>query len=380
MSGKLLRARTLSLFFFFTLVFLVFLPLIQPFESVNAQTQSQTQYYNQSFSWNYGGETWTWNLTIPAALYEAYVQVPDSVRTQIPLSGFGYFTTTEDSYMQRLAEKINETATQQGYSSYQEVNFALAFVQSIPYQTDLNSTGYQDYPRFPIETLVQNVGDCKSHSILFATLTLLIGVDTVFINPPDHLAVGVLGNNLSGTYWAYDNQNYYYCETTGEGFTIGQLPSQFNGVGAYVYAIDTSKQYVVNLQSLTPSAPNPSYAPFNPNTEQAPPTPNLNTTFSPNVVGPTAIPVEPMGINLVLDDPIFFVLIVAAIGISMAVVIKPVRAATKISPQQTASPEPSIPQPQEPALNKNKFCIYCGSNNKPVAVFCQNCGKKIAEA
>ena len=102
--------------------------------------------------------------------------------------------------MQTLADKLNETATQNGYSSYNEVNFILAFVQSIPYKLDNASTPYQDYPRFPVETLVDNVGDCKSHSILFATLMLILGYGTVFLNPPDHLAVGILGNNLQGSY------------------------------------------------------------------------------------------------------------------------------------------------------------------------------------
>ena len=37
--------------------------------------------------------------------------------------------------MQTLADKLNETATQHGYGSYNEVNFVLAFVQSIPYKT-----------------------------------------------------------------------------------------------------------------------------------------------------------------------------------------------------------------------------------------------------
>jgi len=381
MVGQLLRRKTFSLLFFLTLAFVVCLPIITPFEFVNAQTQDQTpQYYYKSFSWVYGGETWTWNLTIPAALYEAYIQVPDSVRTQIPLSGFGYFTTTEDSYMQSLAQKINGTATQQGYNKYQEINFALAFVQSIPYETDLNSTGYQDYPRFPIETLVDNVGDCKSHSILFATLTLLLGVDAVFINPPDHLAVGVLGDNLSGTYWTYDNQSYYYCETTGEGFTIGQLPQQFDGVGAYVYPIDPSQQYVVNLQSLTLGASNPSYSPYNPNTTQATPTPNLTTTALPDIAGPTAVPVEPVGINLISDNPGFFVLIVAAIAVSIVVAIKPLKIAGKTAHQQTTALEPSSPKTEESVLNESKFCIYCGSSNKSVAVYCENCGKRIVEA
>ena len=52
------------------------------------------------------------------------------------LNDFGFFTTTQDSYIQTLADKLNQTATQRGYSSYDEVNFVLAFVQSIPYKTD----------------------------------------------------------------------------------------------------------------------------------------------------------------------------------------------------------------------------------------------------
>jgi predicted transglutaminase-like cysteine proteinase len=342
-----------------------------------AQTQDQTQYYNREFCWNYGGETWTWNLTIPVALYEAYVSVPDSVRSQIQLSGFGYFTTTDDSYMQNLAQKINETATAEGYSSLQEANFALAFVQSIPYATDLNSTGYQDYPRFPVETLIDNVGDCKSHSVLFATLTLMLGFDVVFINPPDHLAVGVLGNNLGGTYWTYNNQDYYYCETTGEGFTVGQLPTQFNGVGAYVYPIDTSEQYVVNVQSLSLAAPDPSYAPYNPNAPQITPNPNQTAEPFPTVAAPTIHPVTPISLNLILEDPLLFVFIITAIGLSIAIVVRPVRIGVKTAPQQTVSPEPSSRMPEQAEIGKTKFCIYCGTSNKSFATYCGNCGKKI---
>ena len=376
MSKPLLRRKPLTLLIIVALTFLVCSPLIRPFELVTAQ--NQTQNYNREFAWNYGGESWTWNLSIPATLYEAYVAVPDSVRRQIPLSGFGYFTTTEDSYLQTLAAKINETATRQGYSPLQEVNFVLSFVQSIPYATDLNSTGYQDYPRFPLETLVDNVGDCKSHSILFATLTLMLGYGTVFINPPDHLAVGILWNNFQGTCWTYDNQTYYYCETTGEGFTIGQLPAQFDGVSAYVYSIDTSEQYVVNIQSISSIQPNPSSAPYSPNTP-ATIGPNPTGTPSPSVAGPTIQPVQPLSLNLISDDPILFILIIAAIGLCIAVVIRPVRIGRgNAVPQQTVSPEPSSPKAEVAGSARNKFCIYCGSSNKSFALYCENCGKKIA--
>lgn len=373
MSSGLFRRKPISLFIFAVLAFLVCFPIVAPFKEVTAQTQ--TQYVNREFSWNYGGKTWTWNLSIPTQLYDAYVSVPDSVRTQIPLSSFGYFTTTEDSYMQELAAKINATATQEGYSAYQEVNFALAFVQSIPYATDFNSTGYQDYPRFPVETLVDDVGDCKSHSVLFATLTLTLGFEAVYINPPDHLAVGVLGNNLQGTYWTYDNQTYYYCETTGEGFTIGQLPTQFDGQGAYVYPINTSQQYVVNYQSTT-SETNPVVQPYNPDEPQATPTYQPNPL--PSVAQPSTVPVQPVSLNLISDDPALFALIVAAVGVCIVLAIKPIRSGrSKPAPQQEATSEASTTQVV--ISSGQKYCIHCGSKNKSYALFCENCGRQIGE-
>jgi len=199
MSKILLSRKPVKLLIIFTLAFIVSLPIICPFQVATAQSPNQSQYYNTEFAWDYGGLHWDWNMSIPVTLDNAYTAIPDSVRTQYGLADFGFFTTTQDNYMQTLADKLNDTATQLEYSSSDEVNFVLAFVQSIPYAFDNASTSYQDYPRFPVETLVDNVGDCKSHSILFATLMLILGYGTVFINPPDHLAVGVLGNNIPGT-------------------------------------------------------------------------------------------------------------------------------------------------------------------------------------
>jgi hypothetical protein len=376
MGRMLLSRKPVRLLIIFTLAFIVSLPIICPFQAVTAQTPDQSQYYNTAFTWDYGGYHWDWNLSIPAALYDAYdaTAVPDSVRTQIGLADFGFFTTTQDSYMQTLAEKLNCSATQLGYSSIGEVNFVLAFVQSIPYKTDNASTGYQDYPRFPVETLVDDVGDCKSHSILFATLMLILDFGTVFINPPDHLAVGVLGNNIpGGTYWIYNNQTYYYCETTGVGFTIGELPQQFDGQTANVYPIDENEQYVPNLQTSS-TEPNPitSYTPT--------PTiqPNSITSPSPTIAGPTIQPVLPMSLNLISDEPVLFILMLLAIVISITITIKTANRSKPKSLNQTLSPEPSSPNVANANLESNKFCIYCGSSNKSCALYCEKCGKKIA--
>jgi hypothetical protein len=374
MSKSPLTSKPVRLLIIFTLALIISLPIIHPLEMVTAQTKDQSQYYNKNFAWDYNGNHWTWNLSIPKALYEAYRAVPDSTRTRNGPTGYDFLVTTNDYYVKLLADKLNETTTKLGYSSFDKVSFVLAFVQSLPYTSDSVTTGHDEYPRFPIETLVDDGGDCEDTAILFATITTIMGYGTVFINPPDHLAVGVLGNNLHGTYWTYNNRTYYYCETTGKGFKIGELPVEFKDQSAYIYPIDQSHQYSTNLE-VTPIGPSPT---LSLNT----PTPTLgpNPTSSPAITEPTIQPVLPISLNLITDNPILFTLIVLAIIISIIATVKSTKKPRETQPiDQAVSEETSTPQVTDtPNAENNKFCIYCGSSNKPFASYCEKCGKKIA--
>jgi hypothetical protein len=214
---------------------------------------AQSDYYHEDFKWSYKGSEWTWSLDIPQSLYEAYKSVPVSTRTMNGVGGYGFLTTTNDAYIKMVADKLEEAASKKNYEPYDQVSFVLAFVQSLPYTSDQVTSGYDEYPRFPLETLVDNGGDCEDTSILFATLTLIMGYGTVYINPPDHCAVGVLGNNLHGYYYTYNNKTYYYCETTGNGWEIGQIPTEFEDEKAYIYEINTYQQYVPDVEVITPT-------------------------------------------------------------------------------------------------------------------------------
>jgi len=376
--GNPVNGKSTKLLIILILACIIALPIISPLQTVVAQSQDQTQYYTRNFSWDYDGHHWTWNLSVPVSLYAAYKSVPDSVRVQIGPESFGYFTTTQDSYIQALAQKLNQTANQAGYGSYDEVNFILAFVQNIPYATDNVSTGYQSYPRFPVETLVDDIGDCKSHSLLFGTLTLALGFGTIYINPPDHLAVGVLGNNLTGQSFPYDGGTYYYCETTGIGYKIGQLPDQFSGQTCRVYSIDTGLQYFPNLQGITSFDPNPTISTATPQptgTTTAEP----DQTASPSVAGPTIQPDLPMlSLNMIADAPYFFIIIVVVVVICIVFAVRSVRAPKEPIITQAISIGPSNDQTAESNMEPDKFCIFCGSSNKSFAVYCEKCGKKIA--
>jgi len=252
------------------------------------RVDAQSDYYHEDFAWSYQGSDWTWSLDIPKALYDAYKQVPVSTRTRHGFAGYGYLTTTNDYYLQTICEKLNETAAKEGFDSFEEVSFVLAFVQSLPYTSDSVTTGYDEYPRFPIETLVDGGGDCEDTAILFATFTLIMNYGTVYINPPEHLAVGVLGEDLPGSYFTFNNQRYYYCETTGDGFEIGEIPSEFENEEAKIYEIKKYQQYeplVTIIPTPTPtSIPTPTPSPTVTPVPTSTPTPTnkANPTSAPS--------------------------------------------------------------------------------------------------
>jgi len=210
------------------------------------QTAMVEEYFNKSFEWYYEDSRWTWDLPIPKSLYDLYKGVSVSDRIRRGVAGYDFLVTTQDSYMRLVASKLHKVAAENGYESYDEVSFVLSFVQSLPYTSDSVTAGYDEYPRFPIETLVDDGGDCEDTSILFATIVLILNYSAVFISPPNHLAVGVWGTNLQGDYYPYDGRNYYYCETTGEDWKIGELPDEFQGTTADIYSINPLNQYNPN--------------------------------------------------------------------------------------------------------------------------------------
>lgn len=115
-----------------------------------------------------------------------------------------------------LASSLLDLARQHGLN---QVDVALSFVQSLPYQ----KMGY--YQRYAVETLIDGMGDCSDTSMLFAGILAAWRIGAIFLDYPTHLAVGVwTEGNQEG--WHYDQmgRKYYYCETTGV-WRFGNVPS-----------------------------------------------------------------------------------------------------------------------------------------------------------
>ena len=147
-----------------------------------------------------------------------------------------YWNFVDDPYSNNsvsiVKEQLSNISDQEGFSKYEQVEFAIAFVQSLPYTFDNVSTPYDEYPRFPSETIQADGGDCEDTSILMAAILKKMGYDVVLLELPRHVATGVSCNpsdfNYTITSYPYNGQNYCYLETTGEGFGIGELPSDFS--------------------------------------------------------------------------------------------------------------------------------------------------------
>ncbi len=127
-----------------------------------------------------------------------------------------------------LADSFEGRADEEGLSVFERVSFVTAFVQSLPYTPDNVTTDFDEYPRYPVETLVDDGGDCEDSSILLASALDAMGYDAVLLEMPGHMAVGVAGDEtVKGNYVESNGIRYFYVETTGGNWKIGEIPEEF---------------------------------------------------------------------------------------------------------------------------------------------------------
>jgi len=193
--------------------------------------------YDKTYDWSFNWRQWSLHENIPQELYASYKH-SSSDRAPYYSSERAAYVTSNDPVIVEIGEKLTSLATGQDYDYYTTVNFVLRFVQSLEYTYDNATTPSNEYWRYAVETLVDETGDCEDTSVLFASLMEAMGYDAVLIDLPGHIAVGILGSEgYSGTYYIYNGQRYYYCETTGDGWTMGQIPHSFQGVTATIIQV-----------------------------------------------------------------------------------------------------------------------------------------------
>jgi len=201
----------------------------------------------RNYSWNYHGTTWKWNGGFPKSGYAYYKNRPhnrENNYAEYALSDY------DRELLQGIVQKFKDGGDKNGYTATQNVLNIVTFVQSLPYTSDKVTTGYDEYPRYPLETLVDNGGDCEDTAILTAALVHEMGYEVVLLHLPGHMAVGInVPENLPGTYYQYLGLNYYYLETTGDGWGLGVLPAEFKNQEVNILPLIQQPRMDMNCQS-----------------------------------------------------------------------------------------------------------------------------------
>ena len=198
---------------------------------------------SKTFEWQYDldgdgtDETQTYTLNILYSDYLAYVNTECSRQSGTDDEDRAYVTST-DKYVTELAKEFTKNTA--GLNDYQRMNYVLAFTQYITYVSDTESEGADEYWKFPLETLFEQNGDCEDTSILFCAIASAMGYKSAMLLFYGHMAAGValtddsISNNTNASDpFPEDGVDYYYCETTATGYTVGTAPNGYTYNGPY---------------------------------------------------------------------------------------------------------------------------------------------------
>lgn len=192
---------------------------------------------DEAFSWKYGNKDWSLTSKIPVKTYEQYRNSTLNRAPQKDIRSYetmAAYVTSNERVIIDLALDLKDFADSKNYDKVTTANFILKFIQeNIKYELDEDTKGCLEYWRFPVETLVDKVGDCEDTSVLYASIMKALGYDTVLFfytwtnndgQRIGHIAVGINLDGDHGSYILENGKKYYYCETTTIGYSVGKLP------------------------------------------------------------------------------------------------------------------------------------------------------------
>lgn len=135
-----------------------------------------------------------------------------------------------------LVSKVLKHAIDKNELSRSEaVSMILTFIQHIEYYIP-EELYFQFYP--PITSIMYNLGDCDTKSLLIAMIFEDLGYDAVMMYSSKYLhAMAAVNINGTGEYIEYKGKKYYIMETTAKGWKLGMLPDEMNDL-RYWHPID----------------------------------------------------------------------------------------------------------------------------------------------
>ena len=172
----------------------------------------------RTYTWDFKNVEWSLSANISETIYEFYKN-----KDRGASRNYADFALTDEDrpFLDQITAQIRDNGQANNYTELDDVMNVLTFVQSIKYEADTGS----DYTRYPLETLVDEKGDCKDKAILGAAMLHEMGYDVVLLEYADHMALGVKGaGDMQGKYYESGGSRYYYVETTSPNWNIGDIP------------------------------------------------------------------------------------------------------------------------------------------------------------
>ena len=217
-----------------------FLLLIVLFTISHLLPQGFSQNHSQSYQLldkPDGSTYYRLNVTVQQSLYEYYTEKSHSLNSH---SDFAKFVTPYA--LKPIADCLLEIYT----DDEDFINGVLMIVHQIPY----NETP----AKYPVETIVENKGDCDLFSYVAASIVKAHGLDVVLLyyESQAHMNIGVSLSHVPHDareqvyYVTYNNIRYYVAEATGgdlqNGWRVGECPDKLKNAPAQVITLENCEQ------------------------------------------------------------------------------------------------------------------------------------------
>lgn len=215
-------------------------PLIYTDDRVPQYSGANPQWEELRFEWvtqDGAGSAWM-TLPLDVQMYRYY----RNLGRYMGVENLPKYINEENNQkvIQNIVVALRDVAEDLHYNDAAVAREIAKFVQDcIEYQYDSDTTGEDEYPRYPIETIYERQGDCEDTSILMAALLKEWGYEVGFLHLPGHIAVALrtADNYSGGDYYEINGHRYLYIESTGSGWNIGDIPDDCKGVSAQFYPI-----------------------------------------------------------------------------------------------------------------------------------------------
>lgn len=155
---------------------------------------------------------------------------------------FHLYAESDCDVLDQIVTQLKAIHKTEKFNAFDEAGNVLKFVQSfISYRYDKDTTLYSDYPRYPLETLWDRVGDCEDVAILCGAILARLGHQVALLGYPGHLAFGVKAPKNQQRHQVikdpkYDH-SYYFGEATNKGWLLGEIPKDYQNLTPDFYRI-----------------------------------------------------------------------------------------------------------------------------------------------